>query len=166
MYSYCATADAFIGYEGPFGMVRAGDIFYPSHFPTRMEDSLGVAALGPAANRTSHMRSPTPMELASGSEESRVSSSSSHHSLESSSQHPLATRIGFPLTRDNSQDRREAMSAQMRYEKGSALSHSRKRKTRIDGTLSQDQDRKEEEGVRRGYGIQESSVRGKDNSAI
>ena len=27
-------------------MVRAGDIFYPSHFPTRMADSLGVERTG------------------------------------------------------------------------------------------------------------------------
>ncbi|ORY29530.1 hypothetical protein BCR39DRAFT_170415 [Naematelia encephala] len=36
------TVENLRGYEGAFGMVRAGDIFYPSHFPKRMEDSLGV----------------------------------------------------------------------------------------------------------------------------
>lgn len=35
------------GYEGGFGMVRAGDVFYPSHYPTKFEDSLGVNSGSP-----------------------------------------------------------------------------------------------------------------------
>ncbi|WVF67099.1 hypothetical protein IAT40_001844 [Kwoniella sp. CBS 6097] len=41
------TAENLRGYEGAFGMIRAGDPLYPSHFPTRMEDSLGVNQSGP-----------------------------------------------------------------------------------------------------------------------
>jgi hypothetical protein len=40
------TSEHLRGYEGAFGMVRAGDIFYPAHFPTRLEDSLGVDVSG------------------------------------------------------------------------------------------------------------------------
>ncbi|WWC68735.1 uncharacterized protein I206_102669 [Kwoniella pini CBS 10737] len=36
------TAENLRGYEGAFGMIRAGDPLYPDHFPKRMEDSLGV----------------------------------------------------------------------------------------------------------------------------
>ncbi|KAL7419728.1 hypothetical protein Q5752_005644 [Cryptotrichosporon argae] len=36
------TAEALRGYEGAFGMLRAGDSFYPSHFPKRMDESAGV----------------------------------------------------------------------------------------------------------------------------
>ncbi|WVR03928.1 hypothetical protein IAU60_000927 [Kwoniella sp. DSM 27419] len=46
------TAESLRGYEGAFGMIRAGDPVYPDHFPTRMEDSLGV-------NQTGHP-GPTP----------------------------------------------------------------------------------------------------------
>ncbi|WWC97065.1 hypothetical protein V866_003942 [Kwoniella sp. B9012] len=38
------TAENLRGYEGAFGMIRAGDPLYPDHFPKRMEDSLGVNA--------------------------------------------------------------------------------------------------------------------------
>ncbi|WWC60195.1 uncharacterized protein I303_102760 [Kwoniella dejecticola CBS 10117] len=38
------TAENLRGYEGAFGMIRAGDALYPDHFPKRMEDSLGVNA--------------------------------------------------------------------------------------------------------------------------
>ncbi|WVQ94536.1 hypothetical protein IAU59_001615 [Kwoniella sp. CBS 9459] len=41
------TAENLRGYEGAFGMIRAGDPLYPSHFPARMEDSLGVNQSGP-----------------------------------------------------------------------------------------------------------------------
>ncbi|WVW80035.1 hypothetical protein I302_102008 [Kwoniella bestiolae CBS 10118] len=38
------TAENLRGYEGAFGLIRAGDPLYPDHFPKRMEDSLGVNA--------------------------------------------------------------------------------------------------------------------------
>ncbi|OCF32386.1 hypothetical protein I316_06056 [Kwoniella heveanensis BCC8398] len=41
------TAENLRGYEGAFGMIRAGDPLYPPHFPTRLEDSLGVNQSGP-----------------------------------------------------------------------------------------------------------------------
>lgn len=31
------------GYEGPLGLIRAGDLFYPPHFPTSMAESRGVS---------------------------------------------------------------------------------------------------------------------------
>lgn len=36
------TPEHLRGNEGAIGMVRAGALFYPPHFPQRMEDSLGV----------------------------------------------------------------------------------------------------------------------------
>ncbi len=48
------TAENLRGYEGAFGMVRAGDIFYPSHFPKRMEDSLGVDHSGVPGHFAGH----------------------------------------------------------------------------------------------------------------
>ena len=47
------TPEHLRGYEGAFAMVRAGDIFYPPHFPSRMEDSLGVAQ-NEVTNTTRH----------------------------------------------------------------------------------------------------------------
>nr|ODN87764.1 hypothetical protein L204_06431 [Cryptococcus depauperatus CBS 7855] len=38
----CFTPDHMRGYEGAFGMIRAGEAFYPDHFPKHMEDTLGV----------------------------------------------------------------------------------------------------------------------------
>jgi hypothetical protein len=46
------TPDNLRGYEGAFGMVRAGDPFYPEHFPVRMEDSLGMDSSGTTRVRT------------------------------------------------------------------------------------------------------------------
>lgn len=36
------TPENLRGYEGAFGMIRAGDVFYPPQYPTQMPDSLGV----------------------------------------------------------------------------------------------------------------------------
>lgn len=36
------TPETLRGYEGAFGLIRAGDIYYPEHFPKRMDDSAGV----------------------------------------------------------------------------------------------------------------------------
>ncbi|WVQ78766.1 hypothetical protein IAT38_000857 [Cryptococcus sp. DSM 104549] len=36
------TPENMRGYEGGFGLLRAGDPLYPEHYPQRMEDSLGV----------------------------------------------------------------------------------------------------------------------------
>ncbi|KAK8861448.1 hypothetical protein IAR55_002267 [Kwoniella newhampshirensis] len=36
------TPESLRGYEGAFGLIRAGDELYPDYFPKRMEDSLGV----------------------------------------------------------------------------------------------------------------------------
>lgn len=35
-----------LGYEGAFGMIRSGDIFWPPHFPGRMEESMGMGMQG------------------------------------------------------------------------------------------------------------------------
>ncbi|OXG09832.1 hypothetical protein C367_07011 [Cryptococcus neoformans Ze90-1] len=36
------TPETLRGYEGAFGLIRAGGIYYPEHFPKRMDDSAGV----------------------------------------------------------------------------------------------------------------------------
>ncbi|KIR71562.1 hypothetical protein I310_04869 [Cryptococcus deuterogattii CA1014] len=36
------TPENLRGYEGAFGMIRAGEISYPEHFPKRMDDSAGM----------------------------------------------------------------------------------------------------------------------------
>lgn len=38
------------GYEGPLGFIRAGDLFYPDHFPTSMATSAGTSKLELADN--------------------------------------------------------------------------------------------------------------------
>ncbi|WWD16640.1 hypothetical protein CI109_101070 [Kwoniella shandongensis] len=45
----CFTPENLRGYEGAFGLIRAGDTLYPDHFPKKMEDSLGVNQPTPAA---------------------------------------------------------------------------------------------------------------------
>lgn len=37
-----------VGYEGSFGMIRAGDVFYPPSYPTKMDHSLGMDSAGPS----------------------------------------------------------------------------------------------------------------------
>jgi hypothetical protein len=39
-------ADSVLGYEGAFGIIRAGDVFYPDHFPKSMSESRGIIASG------------------------------------------------------------------------------------------------------------------------
>ncbi|GMK59067.1 hypothetical protein CspeluHIS016_0700820 [Cutaneotrichosporon spelunceum] len=39
------TPESQFGYEGPLGLVRAGDMYYPSHFPKSMAESTGTTKL-------------------------------------------------------------------------------------------------------------------------
>ncbi|GMK54940.1 hypothetical protein CspeluHIS016_0115260 [Cutaneotrichosporon spelunceum] len=84
----CFTPDTQAGYEGSFGLVRAGDLFYPPHFPTTMNVSAGVTRLdfgpnnnvwlGPAPGGVQvRRRSSTPRPYSSQSHSSRSSHGSS-----------------------------------------------------------------------------------------
>ncbi|WWC87780.1 uncharacterized protein L201_002672 [Kwoniella dendrophila CBS 6074] len=53
------TAENLRGYEGAFGIIRAGDPLYPDHFPKRMEDSLGVNANVHPVNQNAHQQPQT-----------------------------------------------------------------------------------------------------------
>ncbi|BEI82092.1 hypothetical protein CcaverHIS002_0212520 [Cutaneotrichosporon cavernicola] len=82
------TPESQFGYEGPLGMVRAGDMYYPSHFPKSMAASTGTTKLdfgpdggtqGPGPGQI-HNRMPrsqipkSPMSHTSASSGSRESS--------------------------------------------------------------------------------------------